>query len=81
MRYKVYRRKRALATAILYISFLSGFVLMGAECQDLRIQLMVIGIMFSCYGIAGLCYRYLNRLERRYRYYAGRHQHRSKRYA
>ena len=72
MRYKAYRRKRALATVILYISFLSGFVLMGAECQDLQLQLLVIGIMFSCYGIAGLCYGYLNRLERRYRYFKSR---------
>ena len=72
MRYKAYRRKRALATAIMYISFLSGFVLMGAECKDIQLQLIVIGIMFFCYGIAGLCYRYLNRLERRYRYFKSR---------
>ncbi len=81
MRYKDYRKKRLRASILMYLSFCTGFVLMGTECRDLWMQLIALALMASCYGVTGLCYKYIDKLERRYRYYAGRYQHRSKRYA
>ena len=72
MSYKVYRRKKVIAEVVMYGSFFAGFVLLGAEHRDLTIQFILCMLSFGCFGICGLSFNYIERLKRRYRYYANR---------
>ncbi len=61
-----------MASGLMSAAFCIGFIFLGVECDELWMQLTAIGLMFFCFGITGLCYRYLNKLERRYRYYVSK---------
>lgn len=69
MSYKSYRKKKIMARAAMYISGMVCFVLMGAETESLILQVILIGVS-GAMALASL--RYMDALDRRYRYYTGR---------
>lgn len=69
MRYKSYRKKRTMAKAAMYISGMICFVLMGVESDSLVLQGILIGVS-GAMTLASL--RYIDILDRRYRYFTGR---------
>ena len=69
MSYKSYRKKKTMAQAATYISGMMCFVLMGAESESLMLQIVLVG---SSGALALASLKYMDVLDRRYRYYTGR---------
>ena len=69
MSYKSYKKKKTMAQAAMYISGMMCFVLMGAESESLILHLILVGAS-GALALASL--KYIDALDRRYRYYTGR---------